>query len=194
MGNAVTGQYKVLLPDGRLQTVTYIADENGYRAKVEYSPARPGEATTAGLGTPPIAPHQPPPLPPPPILPMPLPGFVPPFAAQRKGSDPAGNGPSLRQTQDQNGNGEREDVIPVDVEQIDVPGPDAPVVQRSARRLGSLASEPSPVGRAGSSQDFQSNGSNKRADRIRFNTAYVRRPNSSYQQQSPYTWASRFAY
>jgi len=40
----------VLLPDGRLQTVTYIADENGYRAKVEYSPARPGEATTAGIG------------------------------------------------------------------------------------------------------------------------------------------------
>ena len=39
----------MLLPDGRLQTVTYVADEAGYRAKVDYTPGRPGEATTAGL-------------------------------------------------------------------------------------------------------------------------------------------------
>ena len=48
-GNAVTGQYKVLLPDGRLQTVTYVADVAGYRAKVDYTPAAAGEATTAGF-------------------------------------------------------------------------------------------------------------------------------------------------
>lgn len=40
--------------------MTYIADEGGYRAKVDYTPARPGEATTAGLATPPILAQQPP--------------------------------------------------------------------------------------------------------------------------------------
>jgi len=32
----VTGAYSVLLPDGRNQVVTYVADENGYNAKVSY--------------------------------------------------------------------------------------------------------------------------------------------------------------
>ena len=187
MGNAVTGQYKVLLPDGRLQTVTYIADENGYRAKVEYSPARPGEATTAGLGTPPIVQPPLPPLPPPPM--KPLPGFGLPFGAQRAGS----NNPSLRQTQDTNGNQERDDdVNPVDVEQFDVFGPDAPFVQRSTRRLGSLTSDPSPAGRAGQGFQSSNNGNNERSGRIRFNTAYQSRgPSRGY--QLPYTSASRFA-
>lgn len=34
---AVTGQYHVLLPDDRLQTVRYTADQNGYIADVQYS-------------------------------------------------------------------------------------------------------------------------------------------------------------
>ncbi|CAG7726661.1 unnamed protein product [Allacma fusca] len=36
-GNTITGQYRVLLPDGRLQTVVYIADwKHGYNAVVTY--------------------------------------------------------------------------------------------------------------------------------------------------------------
>lgn len=35
-GTATNGEYAVQLPDGRLQTVTYHVDSNGYVAQVKY--------------------------------------------------------------------------------------------------------------------------------------------------------------
>lgn len=110
--------------------MTYIADENGYRAKVDYTPARPGEATTAGLGINPpiIRPQQRPPS-----------GFNHPFAAQRT-EVTAG---SVRQSQEENP--QESDSLLGDFEALDVeelgilsPSTEFPI-QRSARKLANPA-------------------------------------------------------
>ena len=46
-GQEVVGQYKVLLPDGRLQTVSYTSGPNGYKATVKY--VQVGVDNTAAL-------------------------------------------------------------------------------------------------------------------------------------------------
>lgn len=120
--------------------MTYIADENGYRAKVDYTPARPGEATTAGLGINPpiIRPQQQPP-----------PGFGHPFAAQRTGVTTG----SLRQNEESNSQATDplpDDIDALDVEELDVPSsPTDPTVQRSARKLVNPASRPWNLNRSG---------------------------------------------
>nr|CAD7393202.1 unnamed protein product [Timema cristinae] len=52
-GNTVQGEYRVLLPDGRTQIVTYIADwQNGFRANVRYEgEAHYPEPVNSGYGT-----------------------------------------------------------------------------------------------------------------------------------------------
>nr|CAD7262133.1 unnamed protein product [Timema shepardi] len=52
-GNTVQGEYRVLLPDGRTQIVTYIADwQNGFRSNVRYEgEAHYPEPVNSGYGT-----------------------------------------------------------------------------------------------------------------------------------------------
>ena len=45
-GDLTQGSYHVLLPDGRVQTVQYVADANGYRPQVSYQ----GTARQGGGG------------------------------------------------------------------------------------------------------------------------------------------------
>lgn len=40
------GQYRILLPDNRWQIVSYVADDSGYRASVQYEPVSDYEGTT----------------------------------------------------------------------------------------------------------------------------------------------------
>lgn len=45
-GNQVTGSYSVLLPDGRIQVVEYVADkENGFAPRISYNENNPFEKT-----------------------------------------------------------------------------------------------------------------------------------------------------
>ncbi|KAL4100750.1 hypothetical protein QTP88_020782 [Uroleucon formosanum] len=63
-GKRVTGEYSVLLPNGRNQVVTYVDDENGYNAKINYKgEAKPQPSQPDIQGGYPSLPRLPPPSP-----------------------------------------------------------------------------------------------------------------------------------
>ncbi|KAG7161692.1 Pro-resilin-like 129, partial [Homarus americanus] len=85
-GNAVKGSYNVVLPDGRIQTVNYIADHySGYQAQVSYKgeaqyPHEYGPAVTfkpQSYGQPSYQPPQPSYQPPQPSYQPPQPSYQP---------------------------------------------------------------------------------------------------------------------
>lgn len=47
-GDVAEGKYFVLLPDGRMQTVEYTADKEGYKPKVTYEEAKNGGYPSGG--------------------------------------------------------------------------------------------------------------------------------------------------
>ena len=78
-GYTTSGEYRVALPDGRIQIVKYTADENGYHADVQYEGAAvPHPAPHPGPHPVPAGPHPLPPVPPPHPGPKPLPAPLPP--------------------------------------------------------------------------------------------------------------------
>lgn len=66
-GKVRTGVYRTLLPDGRVQIVSYKADENGYVADVKYQGEAKYDYKPAGYKPP----YQPAPVYPKPVYPKP---------------------------------------------------------------------------------------------------------------------------
>ncbi|XP_042223607.1 cuticle protein 8-like [Homarus americanus] len=79
-GPKTTGGYRVVLPDGRTQVVSYTADADGYVAQVSYEGQIHAHAHTHT--------HSPPPPPPPPVLHHPEPYHVEPYHVEPYHAEP----------------------------------------------------------------------------------------------------------